>query len=123
MLLTISLICKIKVFLVIILTHIFEQSLHEGVLSRAKPVFSPTITKNALNPPPYVRNCTNICLIIQSNWTRNEFGWNNQVYRESASSDTYQDLTVACCHDLGFFYDELEVRKCASCNYCVHKIL
>lgn len=120
---TISLLQKFKVVLVIILTHVFKQSLHGGVHFRAKPVFSPTSVRNAVNMLSYVRNRTNICLIIQPNWTRNEFGWNNQVYRESASSDTYQDLTVACCHDLGFFYDELEVTKYTSCNYCLHRIL
>lgn len=78
--------------------------MHGGVDFMAKAVFNHTCGRNAIYTPSYVRNCANVGLIIQSNWTRNEFGWNNQVYRESASSDTYQDLTVACCNDLGFFY-------------------
>lgn len=48
-------------------------------------------------------NCSNICLITQLSWTRNELGWNNRVCGGRASSDIYQGLTDAPCRDLGFF--------------------
>lgn len=78
-------------------------SLDGVVHPRAKPGFGPTRVGNALTAPSSGWNCTDICLIIQSSWARNELGWNNQVCRGSTSSEIYQDLTDSRCCDLGFF--------------------
>jgi len=62
-----TLIWKFKLVLIITLTHVFKQNLHGGMHFVAKAVLNHTWVRNAIYTVLYVRNCTSIGLIIQSN--------------------------------------------------------